>query len=98
MPLLHIALQEGFTNDSVSINIDGQEVYKKDAVRTRTQIGLADSVEVTRPAGDATIEIRARGATATLTPTLTQDLYVGVSIGPDGSITHRTSSQPFGYM
>ena len=98
MPLLHIALQEGFTNDPVSINIDGQEVYKKDAVRTRTQIGLADSVEVTRPAGDATIEIHARGATATLTPTLTQDLYVGVSIGPDGSITHRTSSQPFGYM
>jgi hypothetical protein len=98
MPLLHIALQEGFESDPVSISVDGQEIFKKDAVRTRTQIGLADSVEVTRPAGGVTIEIRARGTTAKLTPTLTENLYVGVSMAPDGRITHRTSSQPFGYM
>lgn len=98
MPRLHIALQEGFAGDSVSIQVDGREVYRKDAVRTRTQIGLADSVETTHDPGSATIEIHARDAAATLTPTLTGDLFLAVSLSPDGRIVHRSSAQPFRYM
>jgi hypothetical protein len=98
MPRLHIALQEGFAGEPVSINIDGREVYKKDEVRTRTQIGLADSVETTHDPGSATIEIRARNAASTITPTLTGDLYLAVSLSPDGRIVHRSSAQPFRYM
>ena len=98
MPRLHIALQEGFAGDRVSINVDGQEVSRKDAVRTRTQIGLADSVETTHDPGSATIDIRARDDAATLTPTLTGDLFLAVSLSPDGRIVHRSSAQPFRYM
>jgi hypothetical protein len=98
MPRLHIALQEGFAGDPVSISVDGREVYRKDAVRTRTQIGLADSVETTHDPGSATIEIRAREAAATITPTLTGDLFLAVSLSPDGRIVHRSSAQPFRYM
>ena len=51
MPRLHIALQEGFAGDPVSISVDGREIYRKDGVRTRTQIGLADSIETTHDQG-----------------------------------------------
>jgi hypothetical protein len=98
MPRLHIALQEGFGGVPVSISVDGHEVYRKDDVRTRTQIGLADSVETTHDAGSATIEIRAREAAATINPTLTGDLYLAVSLSPEGHIVHRSSAQPFRYM
>ena len=98
MPRLHIALQEGFTGEPVSISVDGREVYRKDQVRTRTQIGLADSVEITHDAGIATIDILARDASARITPTLAGDLYLAVSLSPDGRITHRVSGQPFRYM
>jgi hypothetical protein len=98
MPRLHIALQEGFAGEPVTISIDGHEVYRKDEVLTRTQIGLADSVETTHDPGTATIEIRARNTTATITPTITGDLFVGVSLSTDGRIVHRSSSQQFRYM
>jgi len=98
MPLLHIALQDGFTGEPVAIAVDGREIYRKDQVRTRTQIGLADSVETAHDAGPARIEISARGTSSTLTPTIAGDLYLAVSIAADGRIDHRTSSQPFRYM
>jgi hypothetical protein len=98
MPLLHIALQEGFAGQPVAITVDGREIYRKDQVRTRTQIGLADSVETTHAPGPATIEVRAGNASTTITPTLSADLYVGVSLDRDGRLVHRSSPQRFGYM
>lgn len=98
MPRLHIALQEGFAGDPVSIAVDGREIYRKTEVRTRTQIGLADSVETTHDPGNATIDIRARDASATITPTVAGDLFLGISLAPDGHILHKSSAQPFRYM
>lgn len=98
MPRLHIALQEGFAGEPVTISIDGQEIYRKDDVLTRTQIGLADSIETTHDPGPAAIEIRARDKMATITPTLAGDLFVGISLSSDGRIVHKSSSQQFRYM
>jgi hypothetical protein len=98
MPVLHIALQDGFAGEPVTIRVDGREIYKKDQVRTRTQIGFADSVEATVPQGVANVEVSARSSTVKLTHTLTQDLYIAVSLGPNGRIDHKSSTQPFGYM
>jgi hypothetical protein len=98
MPLLHVALQEGFTGEPVVISVNGREIFHKTAVTTRTQIGLADSVEQTVPAGDAIIEVSAGGARARIPAPLTTDLYVGVSLTPDKQIVHRSSTQAFGYV
>lgn len=98
MPLLHIALQDGFTGEPVRILLDGKEIYNNDQVRTRTQIGRADTVEAPHDPGPATVEIHARDTSATITPTLGDDVYLGVSITPDGRIVHRSSAQPFRYM
>jgi hypothetical protein len=97
MPQLHIALQDGFGGEPVTILVDGKEVYRKDGVRTRTQIGMADSVQITCAAGPATIEVHAGKASATIAQTIAGDLHVGISLA-NGRITHRTSNQPFKYM
>ena len=98
MPLLHIDLQEGFESEPVAISVNGQEAFHKPAVRTRTQIGLADSFELTLPPGDTTVQVTARGTTATFAVPLQDTVYVGISITPEGEIVQRTSSQAFGYL
>jgi hypothetical protein len=98
MPLLHVDLQEGFGGEPVRIAVNGDELFRKDGVRTRTQIGLADSVEQTLPAGDIRIEVTARGTTHTIAAPLSADLYLGVSITPEGRIVHKQSAHAFGYV
>lgn len=38
--LLHIALQDGLANDTVVIRSNGQEIYRKTGVSTRTQLAM----------------------------------------------------------
>jgi hypothetical protein len=98
MPLLHVDLQEGFGGEPILITVNGRELFRKASVRTRTQIGLADSFELTLPAGTAHIEVTARGTTHTIAAPLSADLYLGVSITPDGQIVHKQSAHAFGYV
>lgn len=98
MPLLHIALQEGFTGEPVSISVDGREIYRRDRVRTMTQIGRADDVETPHDVGPASIAITARGSTSTITHVVTGDTFIGVSLTRDGRLTHRVSQEAFRYM
>jgi hypothetical protein len=98
MPLLHIALQEGFTGEPVTISVDGREIYRKDHVRTMTQIGRADDVETTHPARPVSIVVTARGTSLTIAQPLTADTFVGISMTHDGRITHRVSQEAFRYM
>lgn len=98
MPLLHIALQDGFTGEPAVIRVDGHEIYRNDHLRTRTQIGFADSVETTHAGGPAKIELDLRGTTTTITPTVAEDTYIGLSVGPEGGITERVSARRFAYV
>jgi hypothetical protein len=98
MPQIHIALQDGFGGNAVTITVDGREVYRKDQVRTRTQIGLADSAQVAHDPGPARFEIRIDKKSAAFTETVAGDLHIGISLSPDGAITHRASAEAFRYM
>jgi hypothetical protein len=97
MPLLHIALQEGFTGEPVTISVNGREIYRNERVKTRGPLGLADSVEHTLPAGEAIVEIIAGPARARVPALLDQNLYIGVSLTPGKQITHRASREAFGH-
>ena len=98
MPLLHVDFQEGFEGEPVAARVDGREIFSKPAVRTRMQIGLADSCEVTLPAADVSLEVTARQDTLRVPLRLQRDTWVGVSVNQDGNIVHRISSEPFGYL
>jgi hypothetical protein len=99
MPLLHIALQEGFSGDDVRVHVNGRLVFDKKEVKTRMQIGLADSVDVTVPNTDVEvgIEVLSRTVSTTLALTLERPLYLAISLTGRGDITHRISHEPFGY-
>ena len=97
---LHIALQEGFDGDTVTITVNAQEVFRKQSVQTRRQIGYADAAEVQVAAGEATIriDVLSRQTSSELTVRVDGPKYVGVSLTAAGAITCRVSQEPFGYL
>lgn len=99
MATVHVALQEGFDNDTVIIRINGQDVFHKSGVKTRLQIGYADSVEVPVQEDRANIEVRLpqKQLVKTTALAVAAKIYVGVSIR-GGEIDFHVSAEPFGYL
>lgn len=98
--MLHVALQEGFSDDTVVIRLDGAEVFRKPHVHTRLQIGLADSFETDVPDAPVRLEVFVPSKElAAATEVRSQGtMYVGVSVEPGGGLSFRTSTEPFGYV
>lgn len=46
MNSLSIKLRDGFSHDTVTITVNGKEVYRKSGVKTDLTISFADAVEV----------------------------------------------------
>jgi hypothetical protein len=99
MAKLHIALQEGFDHEAVVIRVNRKDVFNKQDVRTRLQIGLADSFDVEVEDGPATVEILLpkKNLTKEIKTQVPQEPYLGVSLVA-GKIEHRASGTPFGYV
>ena len=97
---LQLDLQEGFDDNNIVILIDGKEAWLKKGVKTRYQIGLADSFSTTVPAGTVkiTIEQPDRHQSHNISLQVDVQTYVGVVRNDDGSITHKEQIQPFHYM
>lgn len=101
MPTLHVALEEGFDHDEVRILVDGVEVYRKQDVSTRLQIGLADSFDVDVGSGPAVgidVALPARQREQHLTVAVQAPMFLGISLDGSGQVQHRLSSTPFGYV
>ncbi len=54
MPLT-VKLRDGFTNETVTIKVNGKEVYQKSGVSTDLTISFADRVEV--PVEESTVQL-----------------------------------------
>jgi hypothetical protein len=81
MPTLKIDLQEGFDNDHVVVRVDGRVVYDKPDVRTRTQLGLADSIEMdTGPKAEVVVSLPEKGIQGSETVEVADSPNVGVSV------------------
>lgn len=100
MPLLHIALQEGFTGDEVVLRIDGREVFRKPDVKTRTQIGRAATHEEQVSNGPLSVDVSLprRKLQLAISLQIARDTYLGVSISPEGKLQHVVAHEPFGYV
>jgi hypothetical protein len=101
MSTVHVAFQEGFTDDTVVVRVGDAEVFRRDAVKTRMQVGLAARHDVEVPAEVAELCIEVPSRDATVTVPLPRDrsgaTYVAVSIAADGSLEYRVSGEPFRY-
>ena len=100
MVLLKIDLQDGFINDEVNIRINGVEVFHKQSVKTRFQIGYAESFEVNVEQGLIKVEVTLPSKTLSESTTfeISNDMYLGVSVTPNSTISIRTSNIAFGYL
>jgi hypothetical protein len=101
MVLLHVALQEGFEDDTVVIRVNGEEVFHKPNVKTRLQIGYADSIEVNVQEGPVNVEVALplRDLTESVVLQVSAPVYLGVSVTRDGRIMYtEPRSEPFGYL
>jgi hypothetical protein len=99
MTTLTIDLQDGFTNDTVTITMNAQVVYDNNQVTTNDTIGLADSV--TADSDDELVDLEIALADKQLTsktrlnPVATP--YIGVSKS-DSQLMIKLSAQAFLYF
>src|SRR5947208_12304875 len=95
MPPVNVDLQEGFTGDEVIFRVNGREVKRYPAVRTKRTLGLAESVALDVPDGPVTLEVAVptKGVTGAVDLRHSQ---VGVSVG-DSGLQFIQSDQEFGY-
>jgi hypothetical protein len=100
MPLLHIALQEGFTNDTVSVRVNGTEVARRTNVTTRNQIGFAEAIELDIPQGEVQLELRveSRSVSESTNVRVAGATYMGVTVERDGRVRCEQSLEPFRYL
>jgi hypothetical protein len=97
MATLHVWLEEGFNGESVRLRLGDREFYSKEQVKTRNQIGLADTADIEVPDGTAEIrvEVPSRSATKSIPVSISGDTYLGITLTPDGKIDDRISDRPF---
>ena len=98
MVTLTIDLQEGFQEDKVVLYVNGEEVYRKDQVRTKRLLGMAGSFTTEVETGSVNVEIRVetKHLAKTIPLEISDDTYLGISI-VNGVIDHIVSDEPFGY-
>lgn len=96
---LVIDLQDGFSNDTVEIRIEGTEKYHQTGITTDYSVGIADSVEIEVPLGFINVEISvpSRQLADTIILQISTKVYLGVSID-ENSIKHRISDEMFVYF
>jgi hypothetical protein len=100
MPRLHVALQEGFANDTVSVRVNGTEVARLTNVTTRNQIGFADAIDLDVPSGRLELELRieTRAIVEDTSMHVAGTTYVGVTVARDGRVVCEQTHEPFRYL
>ncbi len=100
MPALIIDLQEGFRDDRVIVAVDGREVFRKEGVRTRHQIGRADGVRVEGVAAgrrSVAVELPDRGLSGRVEVDASARPYLAVSVMGE-RLVFTPAAEPFRYV
>lgn len=100
MHAIHVDLQEGFEGDLVIVRADGREVFRREGVRTRTQIGRAASFDFEAGEQPVTLEVEfpARDLRRSLSFDPSREAYIGVSLEEGGALVIEARSEPYGYV
>ena len=97
--VLHVALQDGFDDDTVVVRVNDEEVFRQEGLSTDYRISLAEDFEVPRAEGPLRLEVELpdRDLAGALDIDAEGTVYVAVSV-EEGALTFRLSDAPFGYM
>ena len=96
---LHIALHDGFTGQTVTVTIDGREVWRRDNVRTDLRISRAAAFDTEAARSAVTVGVTVEPGTlrATAPVDIAATPYVAVDV-QDGGIRIKPSAEPFHYL
>ncbi|MFV1976064.1 MAG: hypothetical protein ACC651_09965 [Candidatus Scalindua sp.] len=99
MALVTIDLQEGFANDTVVIRLNGQEIFRRENVTTRLQIGLADRIEIQTQerSSEVEIELPIKKLVVTKEIACEKDIFLGVTFHAGGKLALREQLCEFWY-
>ena len=97
--VIHIALKDGFVDDRVVVAINGVDVYDREEVSTRFQIGLADQTEATVSSGEVAVQVLvpSRDVTSEVTFEAEEETWLGISYLNE-QVEVEVSAEPFRYM
>ena len=100
MNRLHLYYEDGFDNDSVVVQVDGQEVARRTDLKSSLVTALAASEDVSVEAS-APAAIRVSVTTRDLSESVSLDLaaqpHLAIAVR-DGKLVLRASGEPFFYM
>ena len=93
MATLHIALEEGFCGQSVTIVLGDCTVYQQSKLRTDLRISLAAAIDVKVAAGlvQLNVVIDPGGLAASVAVDAVITPYLGIAVDPAGAIVFRPS-------
>lgn len=96
MPIVQVALAEGFEGDAVEVRV-GDEVVQREGVRTLTVIGLAELVDVRVPHGRSVLRVSmpGRGMATELPVDVDDDVNVRVDAGAGGLTAQQVEQHGF---
>lgn len=97
-------IQEGFIDDTVSVKINGHEVFRKEHTTTSLLVGTAASFTTYLKEGPVEVSagIPTRNLARSTRFTVASDTYLGISIvEPEiygDNVRFIVSREPFGYL
>ena len=97
--MLHVALQEGFSDDTVMIQLNDEPIFERSDVKTDVRIGRADAIDVQLREGRNRLRVTLpeRNISGSVIVQSQTAIYVGVSVD-QASVEFTVSDEPFGYM
>ena len=99
MASLIIDFQEGFSNDTVVVNVEGSEIFHKNDINTDYSLGRADSIEIQDIEGivKVGVTVSTRNISGSTEIEVSKPIYLGVSI-KSGRISFSISDEMFQYF
>ena len=96
---MHIALHDGFAGHTVTIAVDGREVYRRAGVRTDLRISRADAfdVDVSGPIADVDVTVDPGGLRASARVDVAATPYLAVDLIGDAIRLTPSAERPL-YM
>ncbi len=101
MRILHLFLERGFTGEGATVTVEGEEIFRSEAVSTDLMMGFAAQVDVplTTESGRMDVCISSDGLAEAMVPLPagTEDLWVRVWM-EDGRLLHALGTEPLGFL
>lgn len=96
---LHLAFEDGFAGDTVTVEVEGQEVARQSGLTSSLATALAATAEASLAvsSGRVTVSVPARGLSASRHQDFQAQPYLAIAVR-DGQLVLRPQDEPFVYF